>query len=78
MKLRENSGGLPCGFAALLAESLRLSVELSQLHQRLRRGGKASHVIFTHGKPEAFRKERGKAAKISRSTCQFANQQLKL
>ena len=31
-------------------------------HWRLRRVGKASRMIQSHGKPEAFRKERGKAA----------------
>ena len=50
------------GFAAYLAESLWLSVELSRIQLRLRRGGKASPMTSTHGKPEAFRKERGKAA----------------
>jgi hypothetical protein len=49
------------GFAAALAESLWLSGR-QFLFLRLRRcGGTAAKVKFSHGKPEAFRKDSGQA-----------------
>jgi hypothetical protein len=51
-----------CGFAAFLAESLWLSVSHVPA-LRLRRGGRSLvSAIDGDGKPEAFRKGRGKAA----------------
>jgi hypothetical protein len=49
-------------WAALLAERLRLS-DQSKIILRLCRRGLASNIELPTGKPEAFRKERGKAAK---------------
>jgi hypothetical protein len=64
MKLRTR------GFAAALAESLWLSV------RRLSKGGFAScglaaKELGLNGKPEAFRKESGKAANQSHRTREF-------
>jgi hypothetical protein len=63
------------GFAAVLAESLWLSVNLA-FQMRLRLGGVAAESFSCSGKAKPFRKDSGKAAPKNLSktrSCSFAN-----
>ena len=60
-----------CGLAAHLAESLGLSVTVQKLLRLCRPRGGASNFGAYAGKPEAFRKESGQAAKTSQVSSRY-------